>query len=50
MVFVSKHEKRDTMQWANIKTEISSRAEEKETAPTGLQSVYGREGGKFEKT
>ena len=37
------------MRGASIETEISPKAEEKETAPTGLQSVYGREGGKFEK-
>ena len=28
---------------------ISPKAEEKETAPTGLQSMHEREGGKFEK-
>ena len=40
---------KDTMRWASIETEINSRADEKETAPTGLQSVYGREGDKFNK-
>ena len=28
---------------------ISPKAEEKEIAPIGLQSIHGREGGKFEK-
>ena len=37
------------MQWASIGVEISSRVEEKETAPTGLQSVHEREVGKFNK-
>ena len=37
------------MRRASIETEISPKAEEKETAPTGLQSMHGRESGKFEK-
>ena len=37
------------MQWASIETEISSKVEEKEIAPTGPQSVHGREVGKFNK-
>ena len=37
------------MRGASIKTEISPKAEEKETAPTGRQSMHGREGGKFNK-
>ena len=37
------------MRQASIDTEISPKAEEKATAPTGLQSIHGREGGKFEK-
>ena len=37
------------MQWASIEAEISSKVEEKETAPTGPQSVHGREVGKFNK-
>ena len=37
------------MRWANIETEISPKAEEKETASTGLQSMHGREDGKFDK-
>ena len=37
------------MRKASIETEISLKAEEKETAPTGLQSMHGREGGKFDK-
>ena len=49
MVFVSKNEKRNTMQWASIEAEISSKVEEKKTTPTGPQSVYWREGGKFNK-
>ena len=48
MVFVPKNGKRDTMQWVSIEIEISSRVEEKETVPTGLQSMHGREGGKFD--
>ena len=36
------------MRGASIETKISPKAEEKETAPTGLQSVHGREGGKFD--
>ena len=35
------------MRQASIDTEISPKAEEKETAPTGLQSIHGREGGNF---
>ena len=37
------------MQWASIKAEISSKVEEKKTAPMDPQSVYGREDGKFNK-
>ena len=37
------------MRGASIETKISPKAEEKETTPTGLQSVYGQEGGKFDK-
>ena len=37
------------MQWASIEVKISSKVKEKETAPTGLQSVHGREVGKFNK-
>ena len=37
------------MRWASIETEISPKAKEKETTPTGLQSMHGREGGKFDK-
>ena len=37
------------MRWARIETEISFKAEEKEIASIGLQSVHGREGGKFNK-
>ena len=37
------------MQKASIEIEISLKAEEKETAPTGLQSMHRREDGKFEK-
>ena len=36
------------MRSASIETEISPKAEEKETGPTGLQSVYVQKGGKFE--
>ena len=36
------------MQWASIETEISPKAEEKETTPTGLQNMHGQEGGKFD--
>ena len=43
------NEKQDTMQWASIETEISSKVKEKEIAPTNRQSVHGREGGKFNK-
>ena len=49
MVFVFENGKQDTMQWASIETKISSKVEEKEIAPTGPESVYGREGGKFNK-
>ena len=49
MVFVSKNGKQDTMQWVSIKAEISSKIEEKETAPAGPQSVHRREVGKFNK-
>ena len=37
------------MRGASIEMKTSPKAEEKETAPIGLQSVHGREGGKFEK-
>ena len=37
------------MREVSIETEISPKAEEKETAPTGLQSMHGREGDKFDK-
>ena len=38
------------MREASIETKnISPKTEEKETAPTGLQSMHGREGGKFTK-
>ena len=38
------------MREASIETKyISPKAKEKETAPTGLQSMHGREGGKFAK-
>ena len=37
------------MREASIETEISPKAKEKGTAPTGLQSMHGRESGKFEK-
>ena len=37
------------MRGASIETKISPKAEEKETAPTGLQNMHGREGGKFDK-
>ena len=36
------------MRGASIETEISPKAEEKETVPTGLQSMHGQEGGKFD--
>ena len=36
------------MRQASIDTEISPKAEEKEIAPIGLQSIHGREGGKFD--
>ena len=49
MVFVSKSGKRDMMRWASIEIEISSKAEQKENASTGAQSMHGREGGKFNK-
>ena len=49
MFLCPKNEKQDTMRWASIETEISSKVEEKETAPIGSQSVYGREVGKFNK-
>ena len=35
------------MRRACIDTEISPKAEEREIAPTGLQSMHGQEGGKF---
>ena len=37
------------MRWASIEIEISSKAEQKETVPTGSQSMQGREDGKFNK-
>ena len=49
MVFVSKDGKRDTIQWASIEAKISSKVEEKQTAPTSPQSVHWREGDKFNK-
>ena len=36
------------MRQASIDIEISPKAEKRETAPTGLQSIHGREGGKFD--
>ena len=47
--FWLREQKWDTMQGISIKIEISSRAEEKETAPTGPQNVYEREVSKFNK-
>ena len=38
----------DTMRQARINTEISPKAEGRKTAPTGLQSMHGQEGGKFD--
>ena len=35
------------MRRASTETEISPKAEEKETAPTGLQSMHGQ-GGRFD--
>ena len=37
------------MRWVSIETEVSSKVEEKEIAPTGLQNVHRREGGKINK-
>ena len=37
------------MRETSIEIEISPKAEEKETAPTGLQSMHRQENGKFEK-
>ena len=37
------------MQWASTEAETSFKVEEEETAPTGPQSVHGREVGKFNK-
>ena len=37
------------MRRASIEIEISLKAEEKETASIGLQSMHGRECGKFDK-
>ena len=37
------------MRQASIEIEISLKAEEKETASIGLQSMHGRKGGKFDK-
>ena len=36
------------MRQASIDTEISLKVDEKETAPTGLQSMHGRECGNFD--
>ena len=36
------------MRRASIETEISLKAEEKETALAGPQSMHGRKGGKFD--
>ena len=36
------------MRQASIDTKISPKTEEKEIASTGLQSMHGREGGKFD--
>ena len=36
------------MRRASIETEISLKEEERETAPTSLQSMHGRKGGKFD--
>ena len=36
------------MQWASIEAEISPKTKEKETAPTGLQSMHGQESGEFD--
>ena len=47
--FCFQERKRETMQWASIEVEIYSKVEKKETAPTGSQSVHGREVGKFNK-
>ena len=49
MFLCPKNEKQDTMRWASIETEISSKVEEKETAPTSSQSVHGKKVGKFNK-
>ena len=37
------------MRGASIETKISPKPKEKETAPAGLQSMYGRKGGEFDK-
>ena len=37
------------MQWASTEAETSFKVEEEETAPTGPQSVHGREVGEFNK-
>ena len=37
------------MQWVSIETKISSKAEEKETTPTGPQKVHGQDSGNFNK-
>ena len=37
------------MRWASIETEISSKIKKEETALAYIRSVYGREGGKFNK-
>ena len=37
------------MRQASIKIEKSPKTEEKGTTPTGLQSMHGQEGGKFDK-
>ena len=36
------------MRRASIEAEISPKTEEKKTAPIGLQSMHGQEGGKFD--
>ena len=49
MVVVFESKTQDTMRWASIEAEISSKVEEKETVPTGPQSVHRQEAGKFNK-
>ena len=48
-MFRCQEQNQDTTRLASIETEISPKVEEKETAPTGLQSMHGREDGKFDK-